>query len=236
MKVVACALVGPVFAFTLAGCAKQGERKVLSPSPAEVTTGLEVAEAHWLGQGPDLARAVQSASANPLVRRALVEAPQPNLRSVSDAAIAAVGLGTDGVSYRVTILPYADPSDPNRATFLTLLARDGVLMCQRSELLASATRVDPDSGYIPVTIFDRTLYLREGAPYVPASVGSAPLSPERFNKVRFMACFLTGLPLVGRISEGLCENLPMYPQCTAIANSVGTAGLAVGCAIGAFSK
>ncbi len=236
MKVIGFALAGSVLALTLTGCTKNEERKVLRPESPKSSSQTEVAEAHWLGQGPDLLRTVQFASASPLVRRALVESPQPNLRFVSDAAIVVVGQGTDGARYQATILPYADPRDPNRATFLSLVARDGALMCQRSELLASVTRVSPDSGYAPVTVLGRTLYLREGAPYVPQSAGSAQLSPERFNKIRFMACFMTGLPLVGKISEEVCSGLPEIPQCTAVTNTVGTAGLAIGCGIWAFGK
>ena len=236
MNVIRFALAGSVIALTIASCAKHEERKVLNPAPPGEPTSSEVAEAHWIAQGPELARAVQSASANPLVRRALVEAPQPNLDFVADGAIAGVGVGTDGVRYRVTILPYSDPVDPNRATFLTLLARDETLMCQRSELLASATRVSPDSGYAPVTIFGRTLYLREGAPYILASPGSIERSPERFNKVRFITCFVAGMGLVARISEDICSGLPNYPRCMAFSNAVGTAAVAIGCGIWAFSS
>lgn len=234
MKVIGFALAGSVLALTIAGCAKNEERKVLSPAPPGESPRTEIAEAHWLGQGPELLRAVQFASASPLVRRALVEAPQPNLRFVSDAAIAAVGLGTDGARYQATVLPYADPGDPNRATFLTLLARDGALMCQRSELLASVTRVSPDSGYVPITISGRTLYLREGATYVPGSAGAARLSPERFQKARFMACLLTGLAAVSQISDAVCSSLPQYAWCRAAANSAGAALVMAGCAAYAY--
>ena len=236
MKVVGFALTGSVLALTIASCARHEETKLVNPAPPGGTTLVDVAEAHWIDRGPELLRAVQLASANPLVRRALVEAPQPNLRFRSDATIAAAGLGTDGIRYRATILPYADPDDPNRATFLTLLSRDGFEMCQRSELLASETRVSPDSGYSPITLFDQTFYIREGEPYVPASDGAARLSPERFNKVRFMSCFVAGMALVGRVSESFCTGMPDYPRCVAISTGVGTAAMAVGCGIWAFSK
>jgi hypothetical protein len=220
----------------MASCARHEERALTSPAPPRERARVEVAEAHWIDSGLELSRAVQSASSSPLVRRALVEAPQPNLRFQAEAAIAAAGLGTDGVPYRATILPYADPDDPDRATFLTFLSSGGVEMCQRSELLASATRVSPDSGYSPVTVFGRTLYLREDAPYVPAGDGSARLSPERFNKTLFMSCFVAGMGLVNRISESFCSGLPDYPRCMAISTGVGTAAVAIGCGIWAFHK
>lgn len=230
-------LTSSIVALTIAGCATREERKVLGPPPPpSESAGSEVAEAHWLAQGPEFVRAVRSASANPLVRRALIEAPQPNLRFVPDGAIAAVGLGTDGARYRVTILPYADPSDANRATFLTLMERDEILICQRSELLASATRVSPDSGYVAVTIFGRRLYLREGATYVPASDGSIQRSPERFNRARFMQCFMAGIAAVGAVSNAICGGLPQYPQCGVIANAVGTAAVGIGCGIYAYYR
>ncbi|MBI4364768.1 MAG: hypothetical protein HY568_04995 [Candidatus Latescibacteria bacterium] len=234
MKVIGFALAGSILALTITGCLRHEEKRLVNPAPPAGTARSEVAEAHWIFQGSELTQAVQAASASPLVRRALVEAPQPNLRFRSESAIAAVGLGTDGLRYRVTILPYADPADPNRATFLTLLSRDSLEMCQRSELLASPTRVSPDSGYAPITIFGRTLYLREDAAYVPANDGSARLSPERFNKQKFMACLFAGLQMVGRISDSICSGVPDYPRCMAISNTVGTVVVAIGCGIFAF--
>ncbi len=104
-------------------------------------------------------------------------------------------------------------------------------MCQRSELLASVSRVSPDSGYVPVTVFGRTLYLREGAPYVPGDGATVQTAPERFNKTKFIQCFLSAIAFVQRVADSACELMPQYPQCAAIANSAGTAIAAIGCAI-----
>jgi hypothetical protein len=106
--------------------------------------------------------------------------------------------------------------------------------------LISATRVSPDSGYVPVTLFGRTLYLREGEPYVPAGqdTGQDPVagSLERFKNVKFIECFMASLAMVEGVSDAVCGPLPQYPRCVVIANTVGTAVAAVGCGIYAYLK
>jgi len=236
MKLIRVVLVTSTIAWSTIGCAKREASTVLAPQPLAPSGTVKVAEAHWISSGPELARAVESAAGNPLAQRALIEAPQPGLRFVSDAAVAAAGLGSDGARYRATILPYADPADPNRATFITLLEQGGAVMCQRSELLISATRVSPDSGYVPITMFGRTLYLRESQPYVPAGGGSVAKAPERFNKAKFFQCFMASLATVDRVADAVCGSLPQYPQCVAVVDGVGTAAAAIGCGIYAYSR
>jgi hypothetical protein len=183
-----------------------------------------------------LAAAIRLASNQTAAKQALVEAPQPNLHLQDEDAIAAVGRGTDDLAYRVTILPYADPADPNRATFITLIDRAGEVLCQRSELLASPTRVSPDSGYVPVVWLGRTLYLREGTPYRAQPSGMVHRSPERVNRMKFLQCFSTVEPVVGDVVRDVCGSLPQYPQCTAVGNAVGTALVAIGCGVYAWEK
>jgi len=237
MKLIRFVLITSTIAWSAIGCAKrEAATQPLAPRPAAPPGAVAVTEAHWLALGPELAGAVESAAGNPLAQRALVEAPQPELRFLPEDAVSATGLGSDGARYRATILPYADPADPDRATFITLLERDGSVMCQRSELLISATRVSPDSGYVPVTLFGRTLYLREGEPYVPEAEAPVAGSPERFKKVKFIECFMASLAMVDGVSDAVCGPLPQYPRCVVIANTVGTAVAAVGCGIYAYVK
>jgi hypothetical protein len=109
-------------------------------------------------------------------------------------------------------------------------------MCQRSELLISTTRVSPDSGYVPITIFGRTLYLRESELYAPAGVIAGACAPERLNKAKFVQCFMSALATVDNLSDAICGPLPQYPRCVVIANAVGTAVAAIGCGIYAYLK
>ncbi len=234
LLLVCCAL-----AAGLVGCTKRADRKVLAPDSGAGPGGSgrsEIVEARWLTQSADLTRAVQTASVSPLVRAALAEAPQTGLRFVPGGAAAAIGLGRDGARYRVTILPYANPADPNRATFLSLLDRDGAAMCERSELLVSVSRVSPDSGFVPITIFGRLHYLRVDGTYIPAEDGTARLSPTRFNRAVFIACFWSALAVVSGIADRICSSLPEYPQCSTVVNTVGAAAAAIGCGIYAFTK
>jgi len=227
------AMVLPIV-IAAAGCSKEDEKRVSAPEPPDAAVP-EVLEAQWITDPRALGSAVQAAAGNPLVQRAVVEAPHPRLTPMPEYALRAVGSAADGSRVGVTMLPYMVDQDSTHAVFISLLERDGRQLAEFSELIFGRAPTSLETGFSSIMIGNRVGWFRGGSTYLVGSDGSTKLSSGRFNWEKWTKCFMENAPAGCTAGRDIADDIaPGIPSAGVIGCSAGTVIVAIGCAIGFF--
>lgn len=233
MKVLRCIAIVLPIVMVAAGCGRKESTRVVAPPPSGQDP--QIVEAHWVMERDALTGAIQLAASSPLVRRAVVGAGNVRLTPVFRFAVRAEGTEKGGARVGATILPYILDGDSTHAVFISLLERDGKQLVQAAELILGREPTALETGFGPVRIGDRIGWIKNGSSYAFGADGVAQLSPEKFNWVKFITCFLGGAENACSTGSSVAQGIaPGVPNIAAIGCGVGVALLAVSCAAGAF--
>jgi len=233
MKILRCIAIVLPIVMVAAGCGQKVSTRVVAPPPASQEP--QILEAHWVMERDALTGAIQLAASSPLVRRAIVGAGNVRLTPVFRYAVRAEGTEKGGARIGATILPYILDGDSTHAVFISLLERDGKQQVQASELILGREPTALESEFRPMRIGDRIGWIKDGSSYAFSIDGLPQLSPEKFNWVKFITCFLGGAENACSTGASIGQTVaPGYAYSGAIGCGVGVALLAVACAAGAF--
>jgi hypothetical protein len=233
MKVLRCIAIVLPIVMVAAGCGRKESTRVVAPPPSGQDP--QIVEARWVMERDALTGAIQLAASSPLVRRAIVGAGNVRLTPVFRYAVRAEGIEKGGARIGATVLPYVLDGDSTHAVFISLLERDGKQLAQASEVILGREPTALEAGFVPVRLGDRIGWVKDGSSYAFGADGVAQLSPEKFNWVKFVTCFMGGAADACSNGSSVGQGLaPGYPYAAQIGCGVGVALLAVACAAGAF--
>ena len=158
------------------------------------------------------------------------EASDPRLDLLRSGVIAAVGTTNGGDQVRVTLLPYQYADDQNQARYFALYEVNGQARVESFDLIRNRRPGPGEEGFIRVNSGEHGLWMRARWTYTQATTGLANRAPERFNFVKFGACFVaTAERALGAVRGG-CSSMGDFPGCVAVGSTVALAGAAVYCA------
>ncbi|MGE5179239.1 MAG: hypothetical protein ACM3PF_09125 [Bacteroidota bacterium] len=225
---VGFAAVLPILVLASA-CSRDSERRVVAPNP--LPDSPQVTSAHWVWETEALAGAVQSAGKNPLVQRALAQAPIGGLRPRFDLAVHAVGEVPDvGGTVGLTILPYAT-ADPTHAAFVSVARGLGSEAAEFAEMIVGREPGPSEIGFHSVVWGDQVVWVRSADAYVQAAGGTLR-SPIRKSWTRLFDCLANRMPAGCAAGSSIASEIaPGSPHAAAIGCGVGAALGAASCAL-----
>lgn len=236
-RVIVIAFVLPL-ALLLGACSREGGNRLAAPEiPTAGDTGTLAKEASWVSDRGQVSAAAATAAAHPLIRRALAEAGVDRLTYRAESALRAVGRSARGHTVSITILPFTTGGDETHATFLSLLESDGESAVSSAELLWGRDPRPDETGFESISIGGARGWIREADLRMAPAPGASLLTPERFNKEKFLSCFQTLGPQL--CSQGIAisnQAAPNVPYHEAIGCAVGTAAAAITCAATSMQK
>lgn len=220
------AAVLPLLVFTSA-CSREGERRVVAPEPPAEQP--QVTGARWVWEPSALAGAVQSAGRNPLVQRALREAPTQGLTPRYDLAVRAVGDAADGGTIGLTILPYAVDGDPTHAAFVSVAQGFGREAAEFAEMIIGREPRADEVGYHTAVWRNQIVWVRSGEAYVPASAGAHP-APLKRQLTKLFDCAVERMPSGCAAGASIANTVaPGEPHALAIGCGIGAAAGGISC-------
>lgn len=205
-------------------CSKDEARRIVAPSlpdPPEVTG------ARWVWEPRALAGAVQAAGKNPLVQRALLEAPVGRLQARHDLAVRAVGEGSDGRPVGLTILAYAVDGDPARAAFVSMAEGFGSEVAEFAELILGRDPRADETGFHRIVWGGRTVWVRSADPQFATSAHPAPL---RRQWTKLFDCLAERMPSGCAAGAAIGQTIaPGLPHAAAVGCGIGAAAGGISC-------
>lgn len=220
----------------LAGaCGREESHRVAAPDAPEETTLAR--EASWISDRDVVSQAASTAAAHPLIRRAIEEAGPGRLAYRPEYALRAVGRSARGHAVTITILPYTTAGDETHATFVSLLESEGETGVSSAEMLWGRDPRPDEIGFEPFYLAGVRGWMREADLLIAAAPGAPLLTPERFNRAKFMSCFRELGPSLCTQGAAIAQQIaPGVPYREAIGCAGGTAVAAISCAAAAMSK
>ena len=236
-RVIVVAFVLPL-ALLLGACSREGGNRLAAPEvPTVGEIGTLAREATWVSDRNQVSAAAATAAAHPLIRRIVEDAGAGRLAFRPEVAMRAVGRSARGHAVAITILPFATGGDETHATFISLLESEGESAVSSAELIWGRDPRSDEVGFDAINIGGARGWLREEDLRMAPAPGAPLLTPERFNKQKFLSCFQILGPQL--CSQGIAisnQAAPGVPYHEAIGCAVGTAAAAVTCAATAMSK
>jgi hypothetical protein len=224
--VAAVAAVLPLLVLTSA-CSREGERRVVAPAP--LSDSPQVTGARWVWEPAALAGAVQAAGKNPLVQRALSQAPIAGLRPRYDLAVRAVGSVQGAGEVGVTILPYAVNGDPTHAAFISVAQGSGQEAAEFAEMILGRNPNPDEIGYHSIVWGNQVAWVRSGDSWLlPA--GGANRAPLRRQWTKLFDCLAERMPTGCAAGASIASELvPGEPRAAAVGCGIGAAAGAISC-------
>lgn len=236
MRKIVVALAILPLAFLIGACSKQGERRIVAPEPESPAQGL-VADAAWVADRDEVARAASIAAAHPLVGSVLAEHAGDRLAYRPEFALRGQGRMVSGRNVSVTILPYVTGGDETHATFVSLLESGDDAGVSHAEVIWGRDPRPDETGYEAFLFGGVRGWIREDDLRVVTLGRVGSLSPERFNLQKFLTCFNESAGAMCAAGSSLATQIaPGMPSAGAVGCAAGTAAAAIGCAIVAFAK
>lgn len=233
-RIVIAAFLLPL-ALGLGACSREEGQRIAAPDASEDT--YLAREASWVSDLEQVSRAASAAAAHPLFRRALAEAGVDRLTYRPEYTLRAVGRSARGHAVSVTILPYTTAGDETHATFLSLLESEGETGVSRAEMLWGRDPRPDEPGFEPFYLNGVRGWIREADLLQGQTPGAPLLTPERFNKEKFMTCFSQLGPSLCSQGSAIAQQIaPGVPYREAIGCAAGTAIAAISCAAAANGK
>ena len=234
-RIIVVAFVLPL-ALLLGACSREGGNHLTSPEiPTAGESGTLAREASWVSDRTQVSAAAVAAAAHPLIQRVMAETGADRLAYRAEYALRAVGRSARGHVVSITILPFTTGGDETHATFLSLLESEGESAVSSAELLWGRDPRPDEVGYESITIGGAHGWMREAD--LRMAPGAPLLTPERFNREKFLSCFqLLGPQLC---SQGIAisnQIAPTVPYHEAIGCAGGTAVAAISCGAAAMQK
>jgi len=224
--VAGVAAVLPLLLLTSA-CSNKGERRIAAPDPP--SDRPQVSGARWVWEPAALAGAVQAAGKNPLVQRALSQAPIAGLKPRFDLAVRAVGEVEDMGQVGLTILPFAVNGDPTRAVFVSVAEGNEQEAAEFAEMIMGREPNADEIGYHSVAWGNQVAWVRSGDAWVVPS-GSAHQAPVRRQWTKLFDCLAQRMPTGCAAGATIAEELvPGSPHAAAIGCGIGAAAGGVSC-------
>ena len=217
-------------------CSRGGEKSVLAPVPEQPRHVTQVAEMRWVWEHDALSGAVLAASRNPLVQRALVDAPVSGLVPRPDLAIRAVGADSDGAPIGFTILPYSVGGDRTRAAFVSVAQAFGREAVEFAELIVGREPRPEETGFERAVWGNQIVWVRTGDAYELVSRGGH-LAPMKRNWGRFFSCLTERMPAGCAAGASIANDLaPAFPRAAAVGCAIGALGGAASCVLDMLGK
>ena len=244
MKSLAVVLAILPLALAVGACTREPARRVAAPEPVSSST---IRDGSWVSDRAQVAQAASIAAAHPLVRRALQASGASGLAYAPEYSLRATGRTVRDRSIALTILPYVTGGDPTHATFISLLENDGESAVSRGEMIWGRDPRSDEPGYSPFYLQGVRGWIREddllvatdasGGTEPGASAEAGARSPERFNKQKFLTCFMELGPQL--CSQGIAVSnqiAPTVPYHEAVGCAGGMAAAGLTCAAMAMAK
>lgn len=236
MRKIVVALAVLPLAFLIGACTKQGEKRIVAPEPESPAQGL-VAEAAWVSDRDEVARAASIAAAHPLVGAVLAEHSGDRLAYRPEFALRGRGRMVSGRTVIVTILPYVTGGDETHATFVSLLESGDDVGVSHAEVIWGRDPRPDETGYEAFLFGGVRGWIREDDLRAATLNRDGSLSPERFNFQKFMTCFNETAGSMCAAGSTLASQIaPGVPSAGAIGCAAGTVAAAAICAMGALGK
>lgn len=224
--VAGVAAVLPLLVVTSA-CSRDGERRVTAPAP--LPDSPQVTGARWVWEPAALAGAVQAAGKNPLVQRALSQAPIAGLRPRFDLAVRAVGEVEGAGAVVLTILPYAVNGDPTHAAFVSVAEGYGQEAAEFAEMILGREPNPDETGYHSIAWGNRVAWVRTGDAWLLPG-GGANRAPLRRQWTKLFDCLAERMPSGCAAGSAIASELvPGEPRAAAIGCGIGAAAGGVSC-------